>query len=131
MKLISSKVHGLLDYISVVVLALSPQLFGMRFYPGALSYALACVHFVLTFFTDFEFGFVRMIPLRIHGAIEVSVSVVLLLVAGLFAFQHDATAFYFYATFALFLFFVWLFSSYKIAPVSQHNKLREDKNIAA
>ena len=123
MKHMSSKVHGLFDYSSVFILVLSPSLFGMRFYPGILTYSLAFIHLALTVFTDFELGFVRIIPLRIHGAIEVSVSVILLLVATLFTFQNDATAFYFYSSFAFLLFFVWLFSSYKIARVSQRNKL--------
>jgi hypothetical protein len=57
-------------------------------------------------------GIFKLIPLKIHGTIEVTVSVVLVFIAFLFRSWEDQTSFYYYLVFSLVLFLVWLTSSY-------------------
>ena len=77
MKIISSKTHAILDYATVIFLLASPSLFDMDNSLSTFTYVLAGVHFILTILTAFEFGLVKVIPFRVHGLIEVVVSIVL------------------------------------------------------
>jgi hypothetical protein len=76
------------------------------------TFALGIVHLSLTLLTDFDMGIFKIIPLKIHGTIEVTVSVVLVFIAFLFRSWEDQTSFYYYLVFSLVLFLVWLTSSY-------------------
>jgi len=115
MKKLSPTTHGILDYATVLFLVVSPSLFGMEPPGSYLTHALAVVHLILTFTTDFPAGVLKIIPLRIHGLIEVTVSILLLAVAITFKILGYPVSFYFYLVFSVVLFMVWTVSDYKIA----------------
>ena len=112
MKIISPRLHGVLDYATILFLGLSPFLFQMNHAARIFTFALGIVHLSLTLLTDFDMGIFKVIPLKIHGAIEVTVSVVLVIIAFLFRNWEDQTSFYYYLVFSMALFLVWLSSSY-------------------
>ena len=112
MKIISPRLHGVLDYVTILFLGLSPFLFQMNHAARVFTFALAIVHLSLTLLTDFDLGVFKVIPLKIHGTIEVTVSAVLVFIAFLFRNWEDQTSFYYYLVFSMALFLVWLTSSY-------------------
>jgi hypothetical protein len=77
MNMLSPKLHGFIDYVSVALLALSPSLFGLAGAAALVAYALAVIHLLMTLLTDFPLGAVKLIPLRLHGLVEVVVGVAL------------------------------------------------------
>jgi hypothetical protein len=77
MKLLSPKVHGVIDYVSVILLAVSPSLFGLAGVAALVAYALAVIHLLMTVLTDFPLGMVRLVPLRLHGLVEIVVGIAL------------------------------------------------------
>ena len=77
MKLFNSKTHGIIDYLVVIFLALSPTLFHLSPFVSTITYALAGIHFALTILTDFPYGVIRVIPYKIHGLVEFLVSILL------------------------------------------------------
>ncbi len=48
MKILSSTVHGILDYVVIIAFALAPTVFGLEGAPASISYILAVVHLLLT-----------------------------------------------------------------------------------
>ena len=112
MNIISPRLHGALDYITILFLGLSPFLFQMNPAARTFTFALGIVHLSLTLLTDFDLGVFKVIPLKIHGTIEVTVSAVLVFIAFLFRNWEDQTSFYYYLVFSMALFLVWLTSSY-------------------
>ena len=115
MKKISPRIHGALDYITVLFLLFSPSLFDMQSTGSVFTYALAIVHLILTLLTDFPAGVFKIIPLKIHGLIEITVSIALIVVAVWFKSSGDNISFYYYLIFAGILFIVWSISDYKPA----------------
>jgi hypothetical protein len=73
LKVISLKVHGILDYVTIIAFLLIPGLFALRGAPAYISYILALVHLLMTLLTDFPFGIWKVIPLRIHKIVEMTV----------------------------------------------------------
>lgn len=79
MNVLSARLHGFLDLVVVAVFVLAPFLFGLGGYVAAVAWGLALVHLLMTLFTRFPLGVVKVIPFPIHGAVELVVGVVLVL----------------------------------------------------
>ena len=62
MKPITPVTHGYLDYFTVAVFLLAPNLLGLNGLPALLSWTLAGVHLALTLVTDFPLGWRRLLP---------------------------------------------------------------------
>ncbi len=115
MKILNSRIHGIVDYIVVLFLWLSPTLFGLSPFISILVYALGGVHLGLTVLTNFPFGLVKVIPLKIHGLIELVVGVVLIaspLVLGGMDGVVSAVDHYFFAGFGVAVLATWFVSDY-------------------
>ena len=115
MKIISSKVHGLLDYATVIFLLVAPTIFKMEGILCTMTYVLAVVHFALTALTAFEVGLVKIIPFKLHGVIEIVVSAALGGVALWFSNNGNELGFYFYAGLAIVIMIVFLLTDFKSA----------------
>jgi hypothetical protein len=111
-KLISTRVHGALDYVVVVAFALAPAILGLTGSAAWLAYTLAVVHLLVTLATDFDRGVAHLLPVRWHGWIELGVSLALLVVPRLLGF-NDATARTFYIAAGLVIFVVWALTAYR------------------
>ena len=116
MKIISSKIHGMLDYATVIFLLASPTIFKMEGNLCTITYALAAVHFFLTILTDFEPGLIKVIPFRIHGLIEIIVAVALAVLAFWFYNNGDTPGFYFYIVLSIVIMIVFILTDFRSAP---------------
>jgi hypothetical protein len=110
LKFLSDKVHGVLDYGVVVIFALAPGLFGIVGTAVWLCYALAVIHLAMTAFTDMPLGVVKVLPMKIHGTIELVVSLVLIVVA--WAIPDLQSGQLFFTLMGAVIFFVWVSSNY-------------------
>lgn len=118
MKVIQPKAHGVLDYVVVVFLLLSPSLFGMDGLLATFTYALGGIHFLLTIFTAYEPGLIKVIPFRLHGIIEFVVAIVLAGVAIWFNSRGSELGFTFYLVLAVVILLVYLLTNFRAAPVT-------------
>jgi hypothetical protein len=92
MKIICNKSHGVLDYVTVAAFALIPTVFGLVGVPAYLSYALAVVHLLMTVLTKFQFGIVKVLPLKFHKWVEAVVGPVLIVISWVLGFSDDVKA---------------------------------------
>lgn len=115
-KILAPRVHGFLDYLTVVVFAAAPAAFGLTGLAATLSYLLAAVHLVMTVLTAFPLGVVMKVPFRLHGAVELVVGLVLVVLSvALF----DGIARTFYLVMGVVILAVWAATDYRTAvPVS-------------
>ncbi len=115
MKVISSKVHGILDYATVIFLLLSPTMFDMQGNLAIFTYALGCIHFLLTILTAFEVGLIKVIPFRLHGLIEIVVAIALVGVAFWFRSQDSGLGYHFYLAMAVVILLVFTLTDFSSA----------------
>ena len=110
----SPKFHALLDYITVLAFAVAPTLLGLSGLAAMGAYILAGVHLLLTLMTRFPGGIFGAVPMRVHGFIELAVSLVLGVapwaLPGLLPDFRDKL---FYSAAGAVIFFVWLLSDYR------------------
>jgi hypothetical protein len=115
MKVINAKTHGILDYLTVVFLFLSPTLFGVDGTLATFTYILGVVHLLLTILTAFEVGLIKVIPFRVHGIIEIIVAIALGIVAYWFYTLDNLTGFYFYLVVAMVILLVFFLTDFTSA----------------
>lgn len=113
MKLISPRMHGYLDFLTVILFLLAPSLFELNQLPALLSYSLAVVHLIVTLASDFPFGIVKIIPFPIHGWIERIVGPTLVAVPFILGFSADEMARNFYIAAGVVIIAVGLLTDYQ------------------
>ncbi len=112
MRIISPSVHALIDYLVVVFLIAAPFLFGFSPFVATMTWIIAGIHFLLTILTKFPGGFIKVIPLRIHGLIELIVGIALLFSPWIFGFAENAVDKNFYLAFGGAVLLVWILTDY-------------------
>ncbi len=89
MGIISTRWHGLLDYLVSAVLILSPWLFG--FYRGGsetwIPLILGASTILISLLTNYEFSLVKLIPMPVHLGLDIAQAVVLGYSPWLFDFE--------------------------------------------
>jgi len=118
MKIISPKLHGIIDYLIVLFLYASPTTFVLPTDIANYTYILATTHLILTVVTNYSFGIFRFVPLPLHGLIELVVSVALI-VSSYTVFRYDERARPFFLGFGVFLLIVFIFTDYN----KKHDKI--------
>lgn len=118
MNLIPPRIHGILDYVTVVFFLLAPTIFstslaGMT----TLCYVLAVVHLTMTLLTDFPLGMVEVISLGVHGVVELIVSITLVVLPWILAPVFQGAQ-WFYTIVGVVIFIVWLLSDYSAPRAS-------------
>lgn len=94
MRVIPTKIHGVLDYGVGALVAASPWLLGFA-RGGAETWvpvAMGVGAIVYSFFTDYEFGVVRRLGMRQHLALDMVDGLVLALSPWLFDFWSEIWA---------------------------------------
>lgn len=114
-RLLTPHAHGLLDYVTVGLFALSPLAFGLRGLPGALCYALAAIHLGLTLFTHFPLGKVHRVPFVAHGRLEAVVAAMLVAAPWLLRFSDVPRARNYFVCAGLGVAAVWGLTHYRAA----------------
>ncbi|MFD0766730.1 hypothetical protein ACFQZI_17855 [Mucilaginibacter lutimaris] len=111
MKLISPKLHGLIDYVLIIFLFASPVLFAMPKDVATYTYAIATGQLILTVITDYSYGMFRMVSLRLHQVIDVIISIGII-VAAFTLFEYDERSKPYYAGLGIFWLIITVFTDY-------------------
>lgn len=125
MKKLSAGIHGILDYVTVLILLISPSVLNMQTFGENFTYALGSIHLVLTLCTNFKAGVFKIVPLKIHGLIEVIVAAALIVISIGFGFSGNTICFYYYLVFSVLLFMIWLLTDYHTVPGRKGGKILE------
>ena len=105
-RIISPGVHGILDYVSAIVLILVPGVLAFdEISPFAywLSVIAGCVLILYSLMTDYEFSIGMFIPLRIHLVLDFSAGILFILWPFIFDFTGLALAYYLVMGFGILL----------------------------
>jgi hypothetical protein len=113
MRILSPRIHGILDLVLVAVLLLGSIAVGLGGSPLAIALTLAAIHLLLTLFTDFPLGAVKRIPFFVHGIVELIVGVGLLLLPSFAGYGPGSPARRFYLAMGAAILIVWALTAYR------------------
>lgn len=88
MKLLSPTAHGVVDVMFITVLAMAPILFDLEPAIDTACFVMAGGYLLLTLMTDFKLGLIRIVPLQIHGWLDLLTGIALLAAPFLFKFPQ-------------------------------------------
>jgi hypothetical protein len=91
MKIITSRIHGVLDYLISIVMLASPWLFHFnetRIAKG-LMLTIASFQLFMSFFTNYELGLRKAFSFRAHLTTDIILGIVLILSPWLFNFSNQ------------------------------------------
>ena len=108
--------HGVIDYLFIAFVLASPTIFNMEGTLSTITYILGAVHLVVTLLTDYELGLFKVIPFRIHGLLEVVVTIILGILAFWFYNNGYVTGFYYYMALAIAIILVFILTDFKTNP---------------
>ncbi len=85
MKLFSTRTHGVLDYLSVVLLPVLPRALGWNKTVTRLLTGSALATLIYSLLTRYELGAVKVLPMPAHLALDGTSGLMLCLAAGILA----------------------------------------------
>ena len=89
MRFISTKVHGTMDYISGLLIIVSPWLFGFND-GSAAQWTIIIIGLVLmltSILTNYETGIIKVMPMPAHLSMDIIAGIVLIVSPWLFGFN--------------------------------------------
>lgn len=100
MRFLSTRAHGMLDYLVGVILIVAPGLFGLAGAAAWIMMILGAGAIVYSLLTRYELGLVGLIPMNVHLRIDMASGV--LLAASPFLFGFAGTVWLPHVVFGLF-----------------------------
>jgi len=113
MRILTARIHGVLDLVTVAVFLLAPLVLGLGGSPAAIAYTLAAVHLLMTLFTRFPMGVWKKIPFFVHGIVELVVGIALLLLPTFAGYGPGSPARRFYIAMGAVILVVWALTAYR------------------
>ena len=113
MRFISARIHGMLDFVVVLLFLLGPLVMGLGGSPAAISYTLAVVHLLMTLMTRFPAGRWKTIPFFVHGIVELIVGIALLILPSFEGYSPGSPARQFYLAMGAVILVVWALTAYR------------------
>ena len=113
MKVISPRIHGYFDFLTVFIFLLVPTLLGLEQLSAILAYSLAVVHLIVTLASDFPFGVVKLIPFTVHGWIERMVGPLLIAIPFILNFSDEEVARNFYIVMGIVIIVIGMLTDYR------------------
>lgn len=110
---IGALVHGALDYLTVVILIIGPSVAGFRGHQSSLCYALAAIHLLLTLVTRFPLGLIKVVGLPVHGAIELIVGVLLVVLPWISNFSAGVKSRNFFVALGMLILVIFAMTDYR------------------
>lgn len=101
-KLIGPKMHGVIDYLSVLLLLTAGPLFGFDGLASQITSTLAGAVLVYSAATAYPPGIVRLISFRAHLVIDTILGVAMIVMPWITGFGSDGKARFFFVAYGLF-----------------------------
>ena len=91
MKILSTKVHGILDYLMGILLVALPWILGFNAVPAATWTLIfvGAMMITLALFTNYEAGIVRSVPMASHLYVDMGTGLLLAISPWLFGFADQ------------------------------------------
>jgi hypothetical protein len=100
--------HGILDYALAVILAMGPSVAGFASRQARWCYIFAAVLFVLALLTQMKF-----IRLPVHGAVELLLAILLVLMPWIANFSRGVNSRNFYVAIGLLMIVLWALTDFR------------------
>jgi hypothetical protein len=103
----------MIDYLMVIILAVGPSVAGFGGRQATTAYVLAAVIFVLALLTRTPLGVVKVLRFPLHGAIELVIALLILILPWLANFARGIHSRNFYVLISLLMLAIWFMTDFR------------------
>src|SRR5215831_15029805 len=96
MRLIGAWSHAIIDYVMVIILVIGPGIAGFAGQQATVAYVLAGTIFTLAVLTRYPLGVIRVLRFALHGAVELLLALLILVLPWLPNFSRGVHSRNFY-----------------------------------
>jgi hypothetical protein len=100
--------HGILDYAFAIILAIAPSAVGFAGRQARWCYIFAAILFVLAVLTQ-----TKIVRLAVHGAVELAIAIVIVLLPWIANFSRGVLSRNFYVAIGLLLIGLWALTDFR------------------
>jgi hypothetical protein len=100
--------HGILDYAFAILLAIAPSMVGFAGRQGRWCYVFAAILFVMGVLTQ-----TKILRLALHGAVELVLAIVLVVLPWVAGFERGVLSRNFYVAIGLLLIVLWALTDWR------------------
>jgi hypothetical protein len=115
MRIMTPRAHGLFDLYIIAMLYLGPVLWGMSGEPRAILWSLCAIHLIVVCSSKSTYGLVKIIPMPVHGFLELIVGFFLVACPYLFGFSDLNNERHFFNGAAFGILVLWFLTDYSYA----------------
>lgn len=116
MRVIGAFAHGIIDYAIAIMLVIGPGVAGFRGRQAVWAYAFAAVMFLLAIATRFPLGAAKIVGFPAHGAIELLIGVLMILLPWIARFSAGVNSRNFYVAVGVLIVIIFVMTDYRKAP---------------
>ena len=113
MRLIGAWSHAIIDYLMALILTIGPSVAGFNGRQAKYAYLLAAIMFTLALLTRYPVGLVRVLRFWLHGAVELVLAVLILILPWLANFSRGVHSRNFFVLTALLMLAIWFMTDFR------------------
>jgi hypothetical protein len=113
MRTIGAWSHGIIDYVIFILFIIGPSVAGFAGRQAIFAYVLGAAFFLLTILTRFPLGVVKVLRFPLHGAIEIVLALLLLVLPWIANFSRGVHSRNFYVAMAILMLIVWAMTDFR------------------
>jgi hypothetical protein len=113
MRLIGALAHSIIDYALVIIVMIGPSIAGFAGRQATMAYVLGAALLLLSVLTRYPLGILKLIRFPLHGAVELLIALLFLILPWLANFSAGILSRNFFVLIALLMLAIWFMTDFR------------------
>jgi hypothetical protein len=113
MRLIGAWSHAIIDYSLVIIMLIGPSVAGFAGRQASMAYTLGILLLVLSLLTRYPLGVLKVIRFPVHGAMELLIALLFLILPWLADFARGIHSRNFYLLISVLMLGIWFMTDFR------------------
>jgi hypothetical protein len=113
MRLIGALAHSIIDYALVIIVMIGPSIAGFAGRQATMAYVLGASLLLLSVLTRYPLGILKLIRFPLHGAVELLIALLFLILPWLANFAAGILSRNFFVLIALLMLAIWFMTDFR------------------
>ena len=113
MRLIGAVAHAIIDYLIAIILTAGPAFAGFTGRQAKYAYLLAALMFTLGLLTRYPLGVAKAIRFHVHGAVELVIAILILILPWLANFSRGVHSRNFFVFVGILMLSIWFLTDFR------------------
>jgi hypothetical protein len=113
MRLIGAWSHAIIDYALAIIIFIAPSVAGFAGRQATMAYTLGTLLVILSLLTRYPLGILRAVRFPVHGAVELVIALLFLILPWLANFSRGIQSRNFYVLISVVMLAIWFMTDFR------------------